>query len=94
MQGRYESAGEISLHRKTAQDKSNPGERTKSQTSPFFFGFFRGPALWGHTVRRNHHCRAIVTQAAMNENLFAWILPQQHKKFREYFIFWKRTLPR
>ena len=24
----------------------------------------------------------------MNENLFTWILPQQHKEVREYFIFW------
>jgi hypothetical protein len=70
-----------------------PVSERKAKLLHFFFGFFRGPALLGHTVRRNHHCRAIVTQTAMNENLFAWILPQQRKKFREYFIFWKRTLP-
>jgi hypothetical protein len=28
------------------------------------------------------------------QNFFPGILPQQHKEFREYFIFWKRTLPR
>ncbi len=65
----------------------------KTKFLHFLFGFLRRPALLSHAVGCNHHSRAIVTQTAVDENLFTWILPQQCKKLREYRISWKRATP-
>src|SRR5260221_164616 len=66
----------------------------KAKLLHFLFGFLWRPALLGHAVGGNHHSRAVIPQAAVDENLFTRIVPQRCKELREYFIFWKRTMPR
>ena len=80
--GRQGGANQISMSKR------------KAKLLHFSFGFLGRPALLGHAVGSYHHSRAVVTQTAMDENLFAWVLPQQRKKLSEYFVFWKLALPR
>jgi len=55
----------------------------KAKLLHFRFGSFRRPALFGHTVGCNHHSGAVVTHTAVDENLFASILPEQCEELRE-----------
>ncbi len=80
------------IGRQAGANQTSVGEG-KAKLLHFLFGFLRRPALLGHAVGCNHHSRAVITQTAVDENLFTWILPQQCKELREYFIFWKRAMP-
>ena len=80
------------IGRQAGANQTSVGEG-KAKLLHFLFGFLRRPALLGHTVGCNHHCRAVIPQTAVDENLLTWILPQQCKELREYFIFWKPAMP-
>jgi hypothetical protein len=78
----------VFLGRQAGANQTSVGEG-KAKLLHFIFGSLCGPALFGHAVGCNHHCRAVVTQTAMDKDFFTRIPPQEGKECREDSIFGK-----
>lgn len=68
-------------------------EPGKAISLHFFPGFRRAPALFHHAVRGNHHARAVITGAAVDEDFFAGILAKQREEAGENFVPRMNTKP-
>jgi hypothetical protein len=56
--------------------------------------FLRRPALFGDPVHRHIHSGTVVADAAVDENLLAWVVAEQGKELREMLISRTETLLR
>ena len=51
--------------------------------------FSRGPTLFSHTIRRDHHSRAVVPEAAVDEDLLSRIFSRDFYELCEHLILGK-----
>src|SRR5271165_1560953 len=87
--GGLKALGEfLFIGRQAGANQTSVGEG-KAKLLHFLFGSLRRPTVLGYAVGCNHHCRAVVTQTAVDKNSLTGIVPQQCKEFREDSIFWK-----
>src|SRR5258708_15709337 len=57
-------------------------------------GFFGGPSLLGHSIRRDHHSRAVIAGLAVDKNLLAAVIAEQSKESRHVRVFRMEAVPR
>src|SRR5215475_2920862 len=60
-------------------------ESVKTEEIHFPHGLFGGPSIERHAIGRNENARAIVTEAAMNEDFFLFV-GEQAEKLRDLFV--------
>ncbi len=51
------------------------------------------PSILRHSIRRDHHSRAIFSQAAVDENLLPWIFTDNSQELFEYLVLGERAVP-
>ena len=61
-------------------------ESVEAEEVHFFHGVFRGPFLESHAVGSHENSGAIITKAAVHENLLPWLAAKQRQKLKHLFV--------